>query len=156
MSQRACGFLPALTVSAHAQLPKQVTAGLSQHGIDALQKAVRPRAGARRDIDRPNAFVLEQPLDAEHVIGIADSDAAVQSIGAHDHGHAYRRLGSIGTLSFCNQVPLWNPTALQVVASDSALAEAGIGRSPTGCDDDGGNVLLKKVERVIEPRPPYG
>jgi hypothetical protein len=35
-----------------------------------------------------DALMLQKPFDAEDMISVTHGHATVQSIGAHDHGHA--------------------------------------------------------------------
>src|SRR6266700_3012769 len=66
-----------------ADPPKQIARGFPQHGYKPLYGAVRPRIGARSNVHRTNILVLKQFADAEHVIGVTDSDATAQSVGMH-------------------------------------------------------------------------
>src|SRR5437879_6221454 len=88
------------TVSSHTELPQQIAAGFPHCRIGALQGAVRARVRPGRHVHGTDALVLEQSLDAEYVIGVADGHATVQSVGAHDHSYTHGRLSSVGTLGF--------------------------------------------------------
>src|SRR5580700_11494792 len=90
----------------HTQLPQQIAAGFPHHRISALQGAVRTRVGPGRNIDRTYTLVLQQSLDAEHVICVTDGDATVESVGPHDHSHPQRRLSRVGTLRLSDQAAL--------------------------------------------------
>src|SRR5260370_16549004 len=116
---------------------------------------MRTRPGPRREINGTDALMLQQALDAEHVIRVTDGHATVQPIGAHDHGHTHGRLSRVGTLSLCNQVALGDSAVLQIIVADAAFAEAGIGGSATGRDNYGCNALAKKIQSVLECRPQY-
>ena len=113
---------------------------------------MRTRVGAGRDIHRTYALVLQQFLDAEYVIRIADRHATVQPVGTHDHGYTHRRLSGVGTLGLGDQAALGDSSVLQIVAAHAAFAEAGVGRGASGRNDDGRDTLAKEIERVIEPR----
>src|SRR3974390_1415799 len=68
--------------------PQQITGSLAQHRDRSLHCAVRARVGPGCDIDRANAFVLQQFANAKNVVGIADRNTAVQAVRSHNHGDA--------------------------------------------------------------------
>src|ERR1700678_3573834 len=73
----------------HAYAPRQIAGGFAQDGDQALALAVGLGVGTRGHVDGTDAFVLQQFADTKHVIGVADGDAAVQSVGTHDYGDAH-------------------------------------------------------------------
>src|SRR5579863_1175645 len=136
--------------SAEADDPKKIAGGLAEGGGDALDSAARAGVGPRRDVNRGEAFVLKQFADAEDVIGVTHRDAAVQSVGAHDDGYAAGGLGGIGALSFGNESVFRDAALAQIVFADSAFAETGIGGRAAGSDHHRRQMLLVKIEGVIE------
>ena len=60
-------FLP-VKLLRHPQLPQQIAASLPQHRIPTLHHTVRTRIRPRRNIDRTHSFMLQQFLNAKHMI----------------------------------------------------------------------------------------
>ena len=96
--------------------------------------------------------MLQQFPNAENMIGIADGDAAMQTVGAHDDRHPGRGLRRITPLGFGNQTTLGNPMPHKVVAPHATFAEDRIGGRTPGRDHHGSDALMKQIEGVIKPR----
>jgi hypothetical protein len=103
-----------------------------------------------------HTFMLKQLADTEHVIGIADSDTSVQMVGAHDDGDSSGGLRGVGTRGFGDQIGFRDAAMHEVIAADSAFAEAGIGGEASGGNDYWGQTKVKEVEGMIEAGAKYG
>src|SRR5208282_6073083 len=155
LEMETANWKPPCASSRHAELPQQITAGFAQHRIETLQTTVRTRTGPGRHIHWTDSLILEQSLDAEDVIRVADGNATVQPIGAHDNRDAYCRLSRVRTLRLGDQVAFRNSAALKIIAAHAAFTEAGIGGGPAGGNYNGSNAFLKKIEGMIKPRPQH-
>src|ERR1700736_2021602 len=126
--------------------PEPVTGCFPEYRHLALPRIVRPRVRTGRDVDGSNAFVLQKFADAEYVISVADGDATVQSVGAHDDADAHGGLGRIPALRFSDQAALGNAVAHQVIAAHAALTEGRIGGSTTRRNDDWCHAAVEHFE----------
>ncbi len=140
--------------SGDMQPPQQITSGFSQQGESALPGGMGDGIRARRCLHL-HAFMFEQFPDAKYVIGVADGNASMQMVGAHDHGDALGGLCGIGTRGFGNQIGFGDAAVHEVVVADSAFAEAGIGGETSRGDDDRSQATMEEVESVIETGPKY-
>src|SRR5271157_2566630 len=135
-----------------AGLPRQITQGLTHHRRKTLPQRVRTRLrpGCQFHL---HAFMLEQGANAKYVIGIADRNAAVHAVRAHDVGHSRCRLRRIGALRLRDQSLLRNAAPQKIVSAYAALAEIRILPRPAGRDHHRRHPLLKQFVTVIQPRP---
>ncbi len=129
----------------------KIAGRLPQHRHHALHHAMRPRIRPRRNIDWPNAFPLQQLSNAEDMVGIADRDATVQAVGAHDDRDSHRRLRRIPPLSFGDQVTLRDAAMHEVIAAHAALAEVRIPGRAAGSNEDRSDAKPEKIKSMIEP-----
>src|ERR1700692_15587 len=116
--------------------PQQIAGYFAKHRQLTLQRRAGPRIWPRRHVDRANAFVLQQFADAENVIRVADRDATMQAVGAHDDRAALRGYRGVPPLGLANQRALGNAALAQVRLAHSAFAESRVPRRASGGDYD--------------------
>jgi hypothetical protein len=97
--------------------------------------------------------VFQQLADAEHVILVADGDAAVHVVGSHDYCNPLRRLRSIGALGLGNKAGLGDSTMHQIFVTHATFAETRIGRSAACGYDDGGNASVEEFKGMVQAGP---
>ncbi len=148
-----CGIDPGparILILSDSNLPQQIAGGFSQGCDRALHNAVRARVWARRDVNRMHSFILEQLADAEDVIGVADRDATVQAVGAHDDGDAFGGLGCIAALRFGNEAALWDAVMHEVIAADPTFTKRRVEGGSAGGDDYGRQSAMEDIKRVVK------
>src|SRR5437667_1496888 len=96
--------------------------------------------------------MLEQFADAEHVIRIADRDAAFHAIGAHDDRDTRSRLGGIRGLSFGDERIFRHALAHQIIMPNAAFTVLGVGSSAAAGDYDWRDALPEKIVGMVETR----
>ena len=112
------------------------------------------RIQPRGRVNRTNTLVLEKFADPEDVIGVADSDATAQLVGAHNYGHALRRFRGVAALHFCDQAAFRHSPMHKIIAANATLAVMGVGSGTPGSDDYRGDATLVKSECMIKPGTP--
>src|SRR5579862_3979152 len=110
---------------------------------------MRARVWARRNVYL-QSFVLQQLADAENMVCIADRDATVHVIGAHNHADSFGGLGGIGALSFGDEIRVRNPAMHQVIVPHAAFAVTGVGGRAASGDDYRSEALLKQIKRMVK------
>src|SRR5437667_12268913 len=96
--------------------------------------------------------MLEQFADAEHVIRIADRDAAFHAIGAHDDRDTRSRLGGIGGLRFCEERIFLHDLANQILMTDAAFTVLGSSSTDAAGDYDWRGALSANIAGIVETR----
>ena len=131
--------------------PKKIAGRFTEHSDFALPSRTGPRIRARRHVDRCNAFVLQQFADAENVVGIADRDATVQPVGAHDHAYPDGRFRRVMALRFRDQAAFRDAMLHQIVAPDASFTERRIRSRAASSNHDRCDAAVEDIESVIEP-----
>jgi opacity protein-like surface antigen len=107
----------------------------------------RVRAGSKIDL---NAFMFQQFLNAEHMIGIADGKAFPHSIPLQDNGNPLGGLRGVGGLRLGDETGLGNAAAHEVVVAYASFAITGILSRASGCNDHGCESTPKQIEGVVK------
>ena len=139
-----------LLLSAQMQFPCDVFEDFLHDQFCVLPWRYRARFGPWRSVHR-YALRFQHFLYAIEVVVIADGDACLHAVGAHDRRYALGRFVGIVALGLGDELAFGDAVCRQVVASDLSLAEFFFAARSAAGDDEWRQSLLEQLSGVFQP-----